>query len=59
MTLDEHYRNTRDLADTALQVLVAGGNDEDSVLFGIVYDAVISMGAWMLASYSFKSRVFR
>ena len=59
MVLDEHDGHSRYFPDSALEVFVAGRHDEYSVLLDVVDDAIVGVGALVLAGDALEARVFR
>ena len=58
MRSDVHDGCPWHLSDPSLQVLVTGSHDIASVLFDSIYDAVISVGAFVIAFQPLETRVF-
>ena len=59
VVMDEHDGNTWNFPDSPLQVLVASGHNEDSVLPHVVDQTVVCVGAFMHAGEFLEPRVFR
>lgn len=58
MGLDKHDGDTRDLSNPPLEILVAGGHNVHSVLSDSFNDAVVSVGALVVAFEPLKTRIF-